>query len=137
MKKFSIRHVLLATTAICAFLGWAQLDRNWHAFRTVVAVDGEIVQTKNGPVSRLFYSSRVGFGYDGRAWIEVMRPPISKPTALGITSICLIISIAVMHLLREKQECFAFFAFVSLRLMCLSVLVYPTPAMLSWALDLF
>lgn len=133
MKKFRIRHLLLATAAICAFFRWNQLDKRWFAFRTFVALDGEFILAESGPVSRLFYSRRAGF--DGQAWVEVSRPPLSKSTAYWLIGFTLLFSGAGMYFLRTRQEGSVFLAFEVLRMMCCTVVLYELPTLISWVFN--
>ncbi len=118
MKKFRVRHLLLATAALAALMGWLHMKAEWREFRTVVGVDSEVIHTEDGPVSRLFYSRRAG----GEV-VEVAPLPIQYDTACWGVAGLLVAATVGLWFVRERPDGVITLSLRAVQIMSLVVIV--------------
>ncbi len=121
MKKFRVRHLLLATAVLAALMGWLHMKAQWREFRTIVGLDSEVIQTENGPVSRLFYSKPSA--HNNHEGVEVAPPPIQYDTACWAVVVLLVASTVGLWLVRERSDGAIKLCLRAVQLMSLVVIV--------------
>lgn len=120
MKKFNIRQLLLTTAVLSALFGWNHMRAKWREYRSITALDGEVVQTSDGPVSRLFRSKRDGY-FDDRG-NEVRPPPVSKLSGYLIVLSAFIVSSLSLRKLQAGVNSPIHLLLSTLQIMAMSII---------------